>query len=129
MKIPLKARWSLFRQRLILRMRYALRIEIDDINEHARATELRQLHEVDTAQLKTMQNIAGLLQQFEARLSWYEQNIPHMRQLRRQWDQEQSRLRRVDPERAQALQNGVLHVPPSNGKHTLDADSAAGHPV
>lgn len=136
MKIPLKARWSLFRQGLILRARYAFSLDIDQIREQQQAAQIAQLRAVDDAALKTMQTMTGLLKQFEARLSFYEQNIPRMRMLKQQWDRAQlagasyaiSRAQ-ADPEREQALNDGVLHVPPTNGKHPLDADSAAGHPV
>lgn len=115
MRIPIRARWSLFRQRVILTVRWWFRLDIDTIKEQQVRSELDNLRAVDDAQLQTMQTVAGLLQQFEARLSWYEQHIPRMRDLKRQYDREQLRLKMASPDKAQALQDGILAMPQPNG--------------
>lgn len=115
--MPFKARISLYRQRILLTLRYWFRLPIDEIKEQQIAIQFQHLEEVNQAQLKTMQSMAGLIGQLDAKLALYEKNIPRMRSLRQQYDREQQRLRMSTPERSQALNDGVLAMPqPSNGR-------------
>jgi hypothetical protein len=118
--MSLRARVSLIRQRILLTLRYWFRLPIDDIKERQLALQFEHLEQVNQAQLKTMQSMAGLISQLDARLALYEKNIPRMRQLRQQYDREQQKLRMAgsSPERAQALSDGILAMPQMNGRPT-----------
>lgn len=68
-KIPLKARISFFHQHVMLRLRYLFRLPIDTVRERRRQAIDRQVAE-------TLQNMAAIMNQMNARLHWYETRVP-----------------------------------------------------
>jgi hypothetical protein len=104
-KIPLRARISIWRQRIIIFLRFLLRpiyrLPIDDLKEQNQDAFNQQA-------LDTIRTLARVSNQMQARLQWYETHIPRMRELKREFDQEQARLKTETNGDPADLANGIL---------------------
>lgn len=86
---------------------------MDGIRERAIQDQFDSLTELNDKQLQTVQTLVRILSQFEARLSWYEKHIPRMRELKRQFEQEQRKLQQLVPESSEEkrrLSDGIVGV-------------------
>lgn len=118
-KIPLRARFSFLRQRIILTVRYWFRLPIDDVKEQMTQAQIAGLVELNTKHLETIRTLVSVSNSMQKRLQFYEANIPRMRALKREYDAEQERLAREANgglDRAD-LSNGMLPQKPSSLIH------------
>lgn len=114
-RVPFRARFVQFRQRLILRVRFWFRLPIDDVKEYLDAQEKQ-------ATLANQQRVAEVLDaQTQAiaylseRLKFYEKHIPRMRELKRTFEVEYAAKKNRPKEEQQMLDHGVLPMRPTNG--------------
>ena len=109
--LPLKVWLSLLRQRAILLLRYLFRLPIDRIREEQSERNTATLFENQKYLLQVLTTQQKVIGQMNLRLQHYEQHIPRMRDLRREFDREQQKP--TDPD----LANGILTN--GNGKIEL----------
>lgn len=96
-RLPFRVRLSLLRQRIILTVRWWFRLPIDEIREQQLDTMLQSLRQ----ESESLTEAVRLMKSMNARLAYYEQHIPRMRELRRQYDLEGSGIK--------PKTNGALH--------------------
>lgn len=119
--MPLKARLSMIRQYLVLRVRFWFRLPVDDVRDAQIEQQINGFNQfMDKAQaaIKTLVTINTNLNE---RLSLYEREIPRMRTLKQHWDLEQAGLQKAAAKPNGALENGILRE--------LDANPAARNTV
>jgi hypothetical protein len=106
---------SLYWQRAILTVRWWFRLPIDDIKEQHTQAQIDGLVALHQKQMETIQTLARVSNNQQRRLQFYERNIPKMRELKAQFDREETALDRETRERHE---HGLLLVP-SNGSRIL----------
>lgn len=87
MRTPVKAQVSLFRQRALLTLRYCFRLPIDDVTDAQRAEIDRKVSDVLAAQ-------ARMIKRLEARLRFYEKNVPSIRRAHQTFAEREARVNR-----------------------------------
>lgn len=116
--IPLRAQLSLLRQRIILTLRYVLRpfyrLPIDDIREQNVQAQIDGLLELCQKNLETIQTLARVSNNTQLRLACYEQNIPRMRELKRELEVECAKQAMQANGNSDDLGNGILPTKPSS---------------
>lgn len=108
--LPFRARLSIIRQRIILKVRSWFHLIIDDIKDQQTQGQIDMLFSVVEQQAQAINQMINVMNGLTARLSLYEREIPRMRDLRRQFDLAQSGLDQIGPTKS----NLVLSH--SNGK-------------
>lgn len=115
-KMSWRTRLKLFRQRIILTIRWWFRLEIDDIREQQVQTQIDGLVELNQQANEALASFLNITRNLQARLQLYEKEIPRMRDLKRQYDLEQAGLAKPHIEAAEARESGILTLPARNGK-------------
>lgn len=104
------------RTRIILTIRWCFRVEIDEIKERIVQDQIDGLVQLNQKGNEAMQTILRLTKNLEARLQLYENEIPRMRELKRQYDLEQQGLADGFKEIQRRRESGILTLPKTNGK-------------
>lgn len=104
-RIPFRARVSILHQRIILFLRYLFRLPVDELRAAQRLNLDKQIAE-------TLRSTAAVLNQLNARLSWYEARVPRIREEYRAFRDHEQRLM----EKAAATQNYEAREQRRNGE-------------
>lgn len=89
MRLPVKAALRLVWQRSVLTVRYLFRLPIDGIREHHREV-------LDNKVAEQLRRQARAISQLNARLAWYEHQVPSLQRARRAWVAKETRERKKD---------------------------------
>lgn len=108
--LPLRARLSQWRQRIILTLRWWFRLPIDDLKEYQTKAQFDAILNVVEQQAKAINQMINALNGLTARLLLYEREIPRIRDLRRQFDLEQAGIK-ARQTNGHAHENGILTLP------------------
>lgn len=99
----------------MLRLRFAFRLPIDDVKDEyieRREQDIQRLYTNQQKIFETLESLAAVSNQMQSRVSYYEKRDPGLRELRKNWEREQERLKGAVQD-AQA--SGILSLPGRNG--------------
>lgn len=107
-EIPLRARFRArliyLRQRIIIQIRWWFRLPIDELRDADLRESLRIQRELSDMMGKTV----ALLNHANKRLKLYEDKIPRMRDLRRQFDKDEKEKQKNGKAQKERLEHGVM---------------------
>jgi hypothetical protein len=93
--LPFKAQLSLLHQRIVLTLRWAFRLPIDQLKEERIEARFDALLELANQQSQTISKLVETSNNMQRRLQHYEQNIPRMRELKQQLNKEDIGIRKA----------------------------------
>lgn len=91
--LPIRARILLFKQRLIVTLRFWFRLPTDDMRDTALQHDLHGLLENQKVLEKMVDTQKQMLLELGSRLQYYEEKVPRLRDLKRQREGEVAQLR------------------------------------
>lgn len=104
----MRAQLSLLHQRIILTFRFWFRLPIDDIKDEQMRQQFALFAEVNDRQVDAVQDLTKLVHSLHKRVEFYEQHIPRMRDLRRQFELQRLGVSTGATERQDDLEHGIL---------------------